>query len=177
MSLPGEIDHAKCWKYAKMETERRFLLQEKPGLLSQLSGKSITDRYLHSSRIRLRKVESPSRIQYKLTKKLVLDPTDLGRQWISTIYLSEAEYTLFTQLPAYELRKKRYAYHPSQGPPIGFDEIIIERNTLWIAEVEFPEGEEKNYAFPFSYVREISNEEVYSGFELARQNSASMGDL
>ena len=69
MKLPPEIDHKKCWKYAQIEEERRFLLKEAPTFLSQLPWKSITDRYIHNSRIRLRKVEKGDQLQYKLTKK------------------------------------------------------------------------------------------------------------
>ena len=97
----------------------------------------------------------------------------MSRQWISTLYLSEAEYAVFVQLPAYELKKKRYLYGLNPEVPIGIDEIESAHDTLWIAEVEFMKGQGENFTFPFSYSKEISGEIAYSGFELAKQLSTN----
>jgi CYTH domain-containing protein len=44
----------------------------------------------------------------KLTQKSVVAPPDFSRMTITNIYLSAEEFDLLAQLPAHELRKRRY---------------------------------------------------------------------
>ncbi|MEM9720878.1 MAG: hypothetical protein AAGA10_16565 [Bacteroidota bacterium] len=169
MKIPPEIDHSKQWKYAQIEVERRFLLDVPPNYLDQLPFKHITDLYIHATRLRLRKVVQKTQTQYKLTKKLLLEPENMGRQWISTLYLSEQEYLLFATLPGFELKKKRYRYESANDVQIGIDEIQIHQAHLWIAEIEFSDGQKTLDKLPFTWSREITQEPSFSGFELAKQ--------
>ncbi|MEM7657699.1 MAG: hypothetical protein AAF399_16325 [Bacteroidota bacterium] len=162
--LPPEINHSKTWKYAQAEWERRFLLEGLPTAMRQLPDKHIEDRYLLGSRLRLRKTIQEDQVQYKLTKKLALKE----QEWISTIYLSEAEYTLLSQLPADRLEKIRHPFQPETGPTIGIDHLSLGGKEMWLAEVELTEQTYASYLFPLPHLREVSQDPAYSGREMAR---------
>jgi len=165
-----EIDHAKKWKYAKGELERRFLIKNRPDFLDALPYKQITDKYLKNANLRLRKVTNGAFTQYKLTKKLPTLSDGLSIQWVSTIYLSQGEYEIFLKLPGKIIEKRRYYYQPEVGEIIGIDEIQLgkDQRTIWIAEVEFNERQEPTYSLPLAYDREVTNDKDYIGSVLAK---------
>lgn len=165
----SEIDHAKKWKYAKGEFERRFLIKKRPAFLDTLPYKEITDKYLENTKLRLRKVLNGALTKYKLTKKLPTRADGLNIQWVSTIYLSLAEYETFLNLPGKTIKKRRYYYQPEVGEIIGIDEILLgkDQKTIWIAEVEFKEMLEPTYSLPIVYDKEITNDKDYLGSVLA----------
>lgn len=167
-----EIPASKIWKYAQPELERRFLLKSKPVFIENSSFKEIRDKYLLQTHMRVRQTFDGQTFIYKLTKKLPLVSSRKDKQWISAIYLSKMEYDLFVGLPGHTIEKKRY-YHPHEtGDLMGIDEIICDKNTLWIAELEFTNEEKmKRYEFPFAYEKEITNEEGYSGYELSKRSN------
>ena len=165
-----EIDHAKKWKYAKREYERRFLIKNRPTFLDTLPYKEITDKYLDQTHLRLRKVVSEALTQYKLTKKLPIHSNGLSMQWVSTIYLSQGEYDIFLQLAGKRIKKRRYYYQAEGGEMIGIDEIQLgaDQKTIWIAEVEFEEIQPSTYTLPLAYDKEITNDQDYIGSILAK---------
>ena len=95
------------WKYAQEERERKFLLANNPIKDSFTKKRIIEDKYLHDSRLRLRKTISKDGVVYKLTKKILLEEASGPsiNHWISTIYLSETEYQLFLPLAGNSLKK------------------------------------------------------------------------
>lgn len=167
MMLNG-IPENKQWKYAKLELERRFLLKNKLEGLEQYPFKYLFDRYLSHTNMRLRKVVMGEKMVYKLTKKLALHSNQNQAQWISTIYLSKAEYDLFSSLPGATIEKKRYALTPDLTLPIGIDELEMNGQLIWIAEVEFETIESmQSYSLPFDFDLEITNEGLFTGNVLA----------
>jgi len=94
-------------KYAKLEIERRFVLDAVPG--GAFDPVEITDRYIDGGHLRLRVVEAPAApTVYKLGHKHRPDPADATVVFHTTIYLTEDEHSLLARLPARVLRKTRY---------------------------------------------------------------------
>ncbi|MDW3652655.1 MAG: hypothetical protein R8P61_36595 [Bacteroidia bacterium] len=167
MSIAPEIPESKAWKYAQTEWERSFLLPGPPAELGKLPFKEIEDHYLINTQIRLRRTFDGKNRQWKLSKKLKLQSQ--SQQWVSTIYLSQREYDLFAQLPAFFLKKRRYYLKDIDSQHIGIDHIVLAEKELWLAEVEFSSEEKlRAYKLPLAFLREVSEETGYNGFELAR---------
>src|SRR5436190_16822168 len=81
-------------RYARVEYERRYLLNDLPeGLTRADPHLQITDNYISGSRLRLRKVRDPQTNKWtvKFTQKFPLDPADLSRTVITNIYLNAFE--------------------------------------------------------------------------------------
>ncbi len=169
-----EINQDKLWKYAQCEYERRFLIRQKPPIIERAPYKEITDKYLDNTHLRIRKVRQDGRVQFKLTKKLRLDGVEGGTHWISTIYLSSAEFNLFFGLPGVQYEKRRYYVEDKSGKGIAIDEIDIGQNRFWIAEVEFDNASEmKQYQFGIAFEKELTMDFSYDGLEIARKLSAT----
>lgn len=167
------IPETKMWKYAQTELEKRFLLEKAPISIDHCTFKRITDKYLSQTRCRLRMEEDNEKTSYKLTKKIILEEANLGKQWISTIYLDKSEYELFLLLEGVSIKKKRYQYELASQERIGIDRIQFGEKLMWIAEIEFKEIEKyENYKLPIDYVEEITNNKFYSGYELALKYKA-----
>jgi hypothetical protein len=168
------IPKDKRWKYARTELEKRFLLKEAPISIEDSTFKRITDKYLSRTNCRLRKEEDNEKVIYKLTKKIILEETNYGKQWISTIYLDKIEYEFFQLLDGIKIEKKRYKYECSSQEIIGIDKIQLGEELMWIAEVEFEDLEKyENYKLPIDYEEEITNNKLYTGYELALKHEAN----
>ena len=164
----SNIPPEKMWKYAKLELERCFLLPNKPSLPETRPAKQLKDKYLIGTHLRLRKSFEGENNTFKLTKKLALASGE--QHWVSTIYLSEAEYQLFLQLPGHELEKKRNYYQFDTGPIIGVDELHLDGKKIYLAEVEFEDAEVMAaYKIPIVGATEVTQDCRYTGYELAKQ--------
>jgi hypothetical protein len=138
-------------KYAHLERERRFLLD----VLPDVSGArvlTITDRYVESSRLRLRLVEEEGKPPVrKLGQKIRLDGTSTHAH--TTLYLDEEEFALLATLPARTLSKTRYL--------LGEWAVDVLASGLLLAESETAEVP------PFPVVREVTAERAFTGGSLA----------
>ncbi len=73
-------------KYARVERERRYLLQDLPEGLSRADRHlQITDNYITGTRLRIRKVRDPKTNKWvvKFTQKFAPNPADLSRTIIT----------------------------------------------------------------------------------------------
>lgn len=151
-------------KYAAVERERRWLCAELPGL-PLLRAEAIEDLYVDGSRLRLRRatpVGGGAPI-LRLSKKADLAPE---RRLITTLYLTEAEYALFTSLPGRVLRKTRH-YYAADAATLSVDRFEGPLAGLFLAEAEFAD-DAAMAAFPppaFA-VCEVTNDPRYTGGEL-----------
>ncbi len=126
-------------KYARPEIERRFLLDAVPPHATDPV--EISDRYIDGGHLRLRKVEAPGApTVYKLGHKHRPDPGDAGTVMHTTIYLTEAEHSLLSSLPARELRKTRHRIDVS-GRPALVDVLHGPQEGLILLEVGFAPDE------------------------------------
>ena len=151
-------------KYARIEVERRFLLEGVPEAAEVLAINEIGDRYLDGTRLRLRRmarVGGPT--QLKLTQKLP-DPDGARQGALTTIYLSEAEHAAFAQLPAATLSKSRLSI-----APYGVDVFHGELEGLYLAEAEFATVEDALALVPAAFCRaEVTADRRFTGGELVR---------
>ncbi|HEY0406377.1 MAG TPA: hypothetical protein VGC89_11665 [Pyrinomonadaceae bacterium] len=164
-------------KYARVERERRFLLEELPeGLTRASEHAQITDNYITGTRLRLRKIRVPRTKErvWKLTQKFAPDGADFSRTVITNIYLSPAEYETLSVFEGNELRKNRYPFE-HEGRAFGIDVFLGALSGLILAETEF-ETDEEMRAFvvpPFAFA-EVTNDELFTGGGLVEKSFAEI---
>jgi CYTH domain-containing protein len=152
-------------KYARVERERRFLLAGPPAPSSVTVSRSITDRYLAGTRLRLRRADFPDgRREMKLTQKVPMDRPGATQGLITNTYLSTAEYDVLASLPARVLSKARLSV-----PPLGVDVFDAHLRGLVLAEAEFTTDEEaRSFVPPAECVAEVTDDERFTGGRLVR---------
>ncbi|PSW19867.1 hypothetical protein C9I98_10410 [Photobacterium sanctipauli] len=155
-------------KYSELEIERRWLakVNELPDL-AKLEKKQITDSYVDGTRLRLRKVESPKGMSYKLCKKYgkisgISEP-------ITNIYIDENEYAVFSRLEASILVRERYTYE--------FREVkfsinrIVDGTGPVIIEAEFRNEEEAIACTPPAFCgEEVSDKKGFEAINFASKS-------
>lgn len=151
-------------KYSLYEHERRWMLS--PDVLVELENlayREVHDQYINGSRLRLRKITNSQtgEVIYKLTKKYALG--DEISQPITTVYLSETEYSLFAPLPYAALEKKRYALENS-GAVYTVDVFAGHHEGLILAEIESDSKEALlQIADPPFCIREVTGDSKFRG--------------
>lgn len=152
-------------KYAFVERERRWLCDHVP-LERVVKAFAITDLYVTGTRLRLREARpldggEPKR---RLSRKV---DVDAATRLITSLYLTEAEFALFADLPGRTLRKVRHLLGPVNGVEISVDVFEGPLSGLIMAEAEF-ETADALAAFPdpdFA-LRDVTQDTRYSGGQL-----------
>jgi CYTH domain-containing protein len=156
-------------KYARIERERRFLLEELPPMLTRASEHvQIWDNYITGTRLRLRRIRVPQTKEqrWKLTQKFAPDAADFSRTDITNIYLSAYEYEVLSIFEGNELRKNRYPFE-FEGRSFGIDVFLGALWGLILAETEFETDAEMNdFALPPFAVADVTNDEMFTGGKL-----------
>jgi CYTH domain-containing protein len=156
-------------KYARVERERRYLLQDLPeGLTRADPHVQITDNYLTGTRLRLRKVRQPRTNKWtvKLTQKFAPDPNDFSRTIITNIYLNALESEMLDMFTANEIRKNRYPFE-YEGRKFSVDMFLGDLFGLVLAEVSFETDEELNsYPRPPFAIADVTNVPMFTGGQL-----------
>jgi CYTH domain-containing protein len=160
----------KSERYARRELERRFLLAAPPAGPVEREAHTF-DRYIEGTRLRLRRKTDHTGTDYKLTQKVPAPDGSPGL--ITTIYLTEAEYHLFAQLPARTLEKKRRVIGglivDELGPPL---------TGLCIAELDVDDEEElRRFVPPPFVVAEVTNDERFTGGRYATMTAPQLEAL
>lgn len=157
-------------KYAGIERERRYLLQDLPeGLTRADPHLQITDNYITGTRLRLRKVRDPKTNKWivKLTQKFAPNPADLSRTIITNTYLSAAEYEVLSVFELNEIRKNRYPFE-WEGRKFAIDMFLGDLFGLVLAEVGFETDEElDSFPTPPFAIADVTNNEMFSGGKLS----------
>ena len=172
-------------KYARVERERRYLLQDLPEGLTRASPHlQITDNYITGTRLRLRRVRDPQTNKWtvKLTQKFVPDPETLSRAIITNIYLNALEAETFAVFDANEIRKNRYPFE-FNGRRFSVDMFLGDLFGLVLAEVSFETDEElDSFSKPSFAIADVTNNELFTGgrlceltFEEIREEIAKSG--
>src|SRR5229473_1089716 len=164
-------------KYARVERERRYLLQDLPEGLSRADHHlQITDNYITGTRLRIRKVRDPKTNKWvvKFTQKFAPDPKDLSRTMITSIYLNAIEAETLSMFGANEIRKNRY-YFEFDGRKFSVDMFLGDLFGLVLAEVSFETDEELD-AFPMPpfALADVTNDEIFSGGRLSELTFANI---
>jgi len=156
-------------RYARIERERRYLLQDLPeGLTRADPHVQITDNYITGTRLRLRKVRDPRTNKWtvKFTQKFAPNPADLSRTIITNTYLNAAEYQVLSVFEANEIRKNRYAFE-WEGRKFTIDMFLGDLFGLVLAEVSFEtEAELASFPKPPFAIAEVTNNELFTGVKL-----------
>jgi len=174
-------------KYASVERERRYLLQDLPeGITRPDPHVQITDNYITGTRLRLRKMREPRTNKWtaKLTQKFAPDPKDLSRTIITNIYLNALEVEALGISDANEIRKNRYLFE-FEGRKWSIDMFLGDLFGLVLAEVSFETDEElDSFPKPPFAVADVTSIELFTGgrlceltFEEIREEIIKMGIL
>jgi len=158
-------------KYALVERERRYLLQDLPeGLTRADPHLQITDNYLTGTRLRMRKVREPRTNKWtvKLTQKFAPNPDDYSRTIITNIYLNALESEMLDIFNANEIRKNRYSFE-FEGRKFSVDMFLGDLFGLVLAEVSFETDEElDSYPKPPFAIADVTNVPMFTGGELCQ---------
>ena len=158
-------------KYACLELERRYLLRELPADLRERECNwHIVDRYLSGTRLRLRRMASPSNeiVILKLAQKYREAGQEATETTITNMYLNEAEYDGLNQLPGTEIIKKRYEYR-HQGHLYSIDVFEGPLQGLILGEIEGETvAELAAQPFPAFAFKEVTADPFFSGGALAK---------
>ena len=133
----------------------------------------ITDRYIDGTRLRLREQsDDGGPIIYKLTQKIPARANGAQQGFLTSLYLTESELRLLTQLPAHTLRKVRHSV-----PPFGIDVFEGALEGLLLAEAEFDSpAEADRLTLPSFIAREISADDRFTGGRLARASRSEVAN-
>ena len=164
-------------KYARVERERRYLLQDLPeGLTRTDPHLQITDNYITGSRLRLRKVREPRSNKWtaKFTQKFAPNPEDLSRTVITNTYLNALEAETLSIFNTNEIRKNRY-YFEFEGRKFAVDMFLGDLFGLVLAEVSFDTDEELDrYHKPPFALADVTDDPVFTGGRLCELNFAEV---
>ena len=160
-------------KYARIEWERRFLLDRFPRDTVCTRVRHISDRYIEGTTLRLRRQsDSDGQTVFKLTQKLG-DKADGARQGlITSMYLTNVEFDVLTRLPARVLTKTRHSV-----PPFGIDVFDGVLSGLVLAEAEFSSAAEAAaLALPSFIGPEVSDDARFTGGHLVTVSRVELGN-
>jgi CYTH domain-containing protein len=164
-------------KYARIERERRYVLQDLPPGLTRVDPHvQITDNYITGTRLRIRKVRDPRTNKWtvKFTQKYALNPTDLSRTVITNTYLNALEADTLSVFEGNEVRKNRYQFEVD-GRTFGVDMFLGDLFGLVLAEVSFDSDEEmKAFPQPPFVIAEVTNNDLFSGGKLSQLTFAEI---
>lgn len=151
-------------KYARIERERRFLLDRLPSNVNVVRARSISDRYIDGTALRLREQrDDRGPTIFKLTQKVPAQVAGAGQGLITSMCLTQEEFRVLAQLPARTLSKIRYSV-----PPFGIDVFDGTLQGLVLAEAEFDsDASAAALAVPSFVLREVSADTRFTGGQLA----------
>jgi len=156
-------------KYALLERERRYLLQDLPeGLMRADPHLQITDNYITGTRLRIRKVRDPGTNKWtvKFTQKFASDPNDFSRTTITNTYLNALEAETLSVFESNEIRKNRYPFD-FEGRRFSIDMFLGDLFGLVLAEVSFETDEElDSFSMPAFALADVTNNEMFTGGKL-----------
>jgi len=158
-------------KYAKVERERRWLLDGLPPFPDDARQVRIVDRYLHGTRLRLREVtETDGTVVRKLGHKVRLGD-DAREVACTSLYLDDAEWAALGALPGDVLTKLR-VFVPHGEHIVALDVFESPHAGLVLAEIDGgdrPAGVPDTFTGRFHVVREVTDDEAFTGAALARR--------
>jgi CYTH domain-containing protein len=150
------------FKYARLETERRFLVARVPDGVVRVS--EIVDRYLDGTRLRLREMTSGGVTTRKLGQKIRVGEGP-GVIAHTSLYLDEEEWARLSVLPGQTLRKRRH-HVERDGVALAVDE---HPDGTLVAEIDGGEGRPGDPPAWLEVVREVTDDEAFTGAARARR--------
>jgi CYTH domain-containing protein len=164
-------------KYAHVEREQRFLLAALPAEVTSLAARTIRDRYLCGTRLRLRVIEQPGDVPIlKLGQKIPMAGEPPMAVAHTTMYLDRADYDALVVVPAQELRKTRRLAELGETTFV-VDEFHDQLAGLVLAEVDLGQGGPPLATLPIPSVAEVTTDERFAGGALAALTSDALSEL
>ena len=160
-------------RYARLEREQRWLLAAVPEQARYRS--EILDRYLHGTRLRVRRVTFRDRVLYKLGQKVRLVDGDPERVKLTNIYLSAEEYDTFATLSGVEIAKQRFVM-PWGPADLAVDRFQGRLDGLVLAEAELGPEDGLLEPPPFA-LADVTHDDRYSGGALAHASDQELESL
>lgn len=157
-------------RYARVEREQRWLLSSVPR--AAVDERVIVDHYWSGTTLRLRMIEEGDQAVYKLCQKIRVSEDDPRLVKITNIYLRTSEFDQLSVTPASIVTKSRWTLNAA-GVTYAIDEFKGRHTGLVLAEVELDEHAPL-VAKPFFAVREVSDDNEYSGGWLASASDAEL---
>lgn len=150
------------YKYARVEHERRFLLERFP-TVNVVRIRRITDCYIEGTTLRLREQsEEGGPTIFKLTQKVPAPATGAQEGLITSMYLTKDEFCVLAQLSAKKLRKTRHSV-----PPFGIDVFEGTLEGLLLGEAEFDSATAADALTLPSFIgAEVSGDNRFTGGRL-----------
>ena len=156
-------------KYAVVERERRWLLQAVPPTAGEVV--LVEDWYVHGTRLRLRRVTSADgTVERKLGHKVRVGDGGPAEVACTSLYLDDAEWDLLAGLPSDRLTKRR-TRGAHGGALVAVDEFVGDLAGLVLGEIDRRDGPEVEPPVEWRVVREVTDEEAFTGAALARRCS------
>lgn len=173
---PNPADWQHPLKYAQVEEERRFLLRSLPSDLSpDAAYVRIVDHYLPDTRLRLRRLESPTGevLVLKLGQKFRAADQSTRQTTMTNFYLDETEYAILSTLGGALLVKRRYPYHHA-GHNYNIDVFERHLSGLILMEIERRPGVDLSaLPLPSVALREVTDDPFFTGGALATLSLAN----
>jgi CYTH domain-containing protein len=164
-------------KYARVETEHRYLLKRVPEQCLDERPTRISDRYLLGTRMRLRLAEAADgKKLYKLGQKVRTEPTSPRRVAHTTFYLDEHEFGVLVALPATVVEKLRRTVLIG-GLPWSVDEFLGPLGGLVLAEVDLGDNLVLPDERPFDPIADVTDDERFTGGALSQISRADLPSL
>ena len=173
-------------KTYRTELRRVFLIRDLPEPLTRASSHwQIFDNYIKDTRLRLRTIRLPQTNEWTWILQQRFALGDLTQWKVSEIHLNEAEHAVFEQfegrhirqnerVESNEIRKNRY-FHEFDGRQIEFDVFLGDLWGLNLAKIIFDDVREmKNFEIPPFSVREVSNNNFFTGENLVGKGFADV---
>jgi CYTH domain-containing protein len=148
-------------KYARIESERRFLVAEVPE--GAVAVADVHDYYIIGTRLRLREVTTNGVTVRKLGQKIRLGG-NAERIAHTTIYLDDTEWATLSALKARRLHKRR---HHIERDAMS---IVVDEHDDGTLIAELDGGDERVEFVPdwLAVIREVTNDEHFTGIGLSR---------
>lgn len=160
-------------KYARVERERRFLVTRP--VPEHTPERTVVDRYLVGTRLRLRTVSGEGLLVHKLTQKVRAVPNDPSLVSLTNTYLSVDEHAVLAGLPGNDLHKTRRVVL-FEGASWVVDVFAGRWSGLVLAEVEVDDLEAP-LTLPSWVGREVSTDDAFSGGALAAAPAARVAEV
>jgi CYTH domain-containing protein len=168
---------AKLLRYARIERERRFLLDALPAEAARADWEQLDDLYFPGTTLRLRRVTGPDGAvrERKLNQKLPAPGGAAHQRVMTSLYLAEADFALLARLPGGAPLAKRRHRMAWGDHMLGVDAFLGPLAGLVLAELEL-DSEAALRAFtppPFAR-REVTDDALFTGGRLATGDPAAI---
>lgn len=121
----------------------------------------LVDRYIHGTRLRLRRVTTDDAVVFKLAQKIRFTDADPERVMLTNLYLSANDYEALAALPAAVITKTRRACSWA-GTGLAIDQFDGHLSGLVLAEAELG-PDDQLLSLPDFAIRDVTNDDLFSG--------------